>query len=103
MPTHIYVYGYGGWEQWLESHVKTFVIFAVADQKKTQLAWYTYATNSLTQLHQLEYDDVAIARRQLRRNVKWASPALGQPTLDVYDFNFRIGDLAPKLGAPGNG
>lgn len=98
MPTRIYVYGYGGWEQQIDRHVKTRVIFAIADEKKTQLAWYTYVDNALTYIHQEEYNQVAFGLRKLDRFEQFASQLFLPPPLDVFDFNFSIGGLAPPPG-----
>src|SRR5262245_27885492 len=37
-----YVYGFLGYEQEIDLRVKTRVLFAIADEKQTQLAWYQF-------------------------------------------------------------
>jgi hypothetical protein len=95
--TWIYEYGYLGWEQEIDSHIKTKVMFALADFKKTHLAWYLFAQGLLVANWQVAFDLAGIGERKLDRNVIFGNAGPTQVSPDSFDFNFQIGRLAPPI------
>ena len=101
MITKIYIYGYRGWEIKVDSKVKTRLIFGLADQKKTRLAWYTYAAEMKFRetTWWREFEKAARGERKLDKPPEiFAEAPLVPPSLEVYPFQFDISDLAPRMG-----
>jgi hypothetical protein len=100
VPTKIYTYGYLGWEIKVDSHVRTRVMFAIADAKKKQLAWYMYSQDMLVPAWQDQFYLAAMGKRKMDRPPEiFASAPLVPPSPWTYPERFRIDALAPRLGA----
>jgi hypothetical protein len=92
--TKIYVYGFRGWEEEIDSHIKTKVMFAIADEKKTQLAWYLFVQD-MPARWELAFDLASFGDRD--RNEIFGSAGTTLPFLQDFPFKFHIGAMAPRL------
>jgi hypothetical protein len=98
--TKYFVFGFMGFEQEIDSHIKMKVIFALADEKKTKLAWYLFLQNLLVKTWQNAFDLADLGERKLDRSNLFGSMAPSRP-LDVWPDrqhgHFDIEKLGPRL------
>lgn len=95
--TTFYAYGFLGYEEEMDSYIKTRVIFAVADAKKERLAWYEFSQDVLYGRQGL-FDAASIERKKLDRNEVFGSALYGEPSPSHDAATFSIGQLAPRVG-----
>ena len=92
--TKIFVYGHLGFEGEIDSHIKTRVVFAIADGKKTRLAWYVYS-QLMIKTEQAAYDVADIEGGMGIKIFGVAGPTHQIP--ESYDFKFEVDNLAPPI------
>jgi hypothetical protein len=94
------VYGYVGYEMEIDCHIKTRVMFAIADAKLKRLAWYLYSQD-MPDRWQNAFVEAALRHRKLDRNQVFGD-ASDDPTF-VYYSGSDISRLAPQLATdPGS-
>src|SRR3954447_19132596 len=100
MPTPgstILIYGHRGFEEEIDSHIKTRILFAIADMKKTRLAWYLYCQAMLVKLWDNAFTSASAGGRKLDRNEIFGVALSTNPTPYQCDFRFEAGKLAPRI------
>ncbi len=100
--TKYYPYGYMGWEQEIDSHIKTRAIFVIADEHKKHLAWYTFAQSLVVEMWQRAFDVAGEGQRKLDRNeILGSALSMGRAFVQSDPNWFDIRKLATPL--PGSG
>jgi hypothetical protein len=104
MATKFYVYGYMGFEQEIDWHIKTRAIFVVGDEKQKVLAWYTFSQDLAVKLWQTAFDLASLGDRKLQRSEMFGSALpMGIAFLQDDPATFDIRKLAtpvPGVGSP---
>ena len=99
MTTTIYTYGFRGYELKVDSHIKTRIVFAIVDKKKTRLAWYMFSQGMVVPAWHRLFEEVSAGKRKMDRPPTiFASAPRVSPSPEAFHFKFDIGDLAPRLG-----
>jgi hypothetical protein len=87
--TMVNVFGWMGWELEVDNHIKTRLIFAVADEKLKRLAWYFYSqamgSGKYGAAWQAEFDKIDMEER------KWNNKTDQFTFFGVLDSNFKTG------------
>jgi hypothetical protein len=91
--TNFYAYGFRGWEMGIDAAVQTKLMFALADQKETQLAWY-YFSETMKSEHQGKFDAVILGERKPDWSSTFGTARSGRPNPSVHLDQFDIGKLA---------
>jgi hypothetical protein len=95
--TNLLVFGHIGFEEEIDSHIKTRVMFAVADQKRTQLAWYLFTQAMAVKTWDNAFTLASMGVRKLDRNERFATAGPMNPMPVQCDFKFQVGKLAPAI------
>ena len=95
-----YAYGFLGYEVEFASNVRTHVIFGLADEKQTLIAWYGYYANIVLEKYLMNFDHIRLGWREPDLVSTFATANL-RPSLKVYPGRFGIHQLVdPPVTLP---
>src|SRR5262249_14103979 len=93
--TTIFVYGFSATELEIDSYIKTRLCFAVADEKKTRLAWYLVSESSELKGWTEAFGRATRGEKKLDRVTVFARARPPFPHRYDFDFLFDIHELIP--------
>ena len=95
--TTMLIFGYIGYEQEINSHIKTRIMFAITDMERTRLAWYLFSQSMLVHDWEAGFSLASVGDRKLERNETFGEAVTASPSPFQCDFRTQVDKLAPAI------